>query len=266
MAPSHFCTSAIILRTYDYSEADRILVLFTEHEGKVRALAKGVRKTRSRMAGSLGLLSRTEVQLHGKSHRDLFLVTQAQLVTAFPRIKSDLSALGQAARCGELVDRLTPDRHPQSEVFHLFDQALGLLDEGQSPALVGAWFEIRLLETSGYGPRLTTCSTCGREQGTMAYAPERGGLVCSHCRPGGQPAISMGGRRLLEKLRILDARRLGQLRLSAGMEGELTALLDSALTYQTGRRLNTDKFRAAVARLEKLAPVGNTRSCLPSKP
>lgn len=250
-----FRTSAIILRTYDYAEADRILVLFTEREGKLRAMAKGVRKPRSRMAGSLGLLSRAELQIHGQAHRELFLVTQGQLLTAYPRLKSDLSALARAARCGELVDRLTPDRQPQPEVFNLFSEALGKLEEGQSSAVVGAWFEIRLLEKSGYGPRLAACGTCGREQGTMAYAPERGGLVCGQCRPGGQPEISAGGRRLLEKLRNLAARRLGQLRLSAAMEAEISTLLDSALTYQVGRRLNTDKFRAAVAKLEKRAPI-----------
>jgi DNA repair protein RecO (recombination protein O) len=159
-----FRTSAIVLNAYDFSEADRVMVLFTREEGKIRALAKGVRRSRSRLAGCLGLLTLSELQLHGKENQELLLVTQGQLETAFPGLKVDLEALGQAGRMAELIDRMIPERQSQAPVFDLLLAGLRLLEEKQRPAVVGIWFEISLLELLGYRPRLDSCHVCSQEK------------------------------------------------------------------------------------------------------
>ncbi len=242
-----FRTPALVLRTYDFSEADRVLVLFTRNYGQLRAVARGVRRTCSRLGGCLGLLSLAELQLHGHEHRDLFLVTQGQLLGAFPRLKSDLERLGRAARIAELVSGLTPDRQPLPEVFDLAVQALTLLEEGLPQETVGLWFEIAFLDRTGYRPRLDACLACGREETFLAYHPASGGVLCRACQPAGGHNVSAGTRRLLQKLLTCEVDWLRRLRFEPALREEAERVLDEALQYQLGRGLKTDHFRQAVA-------------------
>ncbi len=244
------CTSGLVLRTYDFSEADRVIVLFTRERGKVRGIAKGVRRSRSRLAACLGWLSLSELQLYGKETRELMLVTQGQLENAFPGLKTDLTALGQAARICELVDGLTPERQPLPGIFNLLMAALGLLETGVRPSLAGTWFEVGLLNQLGYRPVLQTCQLCQCDSKTMAYHVETGGVVCRACRPAGGISISPGARRLLERLIRFPADKVQRLHLHHKLQGEITALLDAAVHYQLGRKLKSDIFRQAVAKLE----------------
>ncbi|MEW6516495.1 MAG: DNA repair protein RecO [candidate division FCPU426 bacterium] len=243
-------TSAIILRHYPFSEADRVLVLLTDREGKCRALAKGVRRSQSRLAASVGLFSLSELQLHGREHQDLMLVTQGQLVTAYPRLKSDLQALASAARWSELVDRLLPDRQPLPEIFSLLKEALALLETGLAPLVAGLWFENRLLDLLGYRPHLAGCVCCQRSEGPMKYAPDRGGAVCLVCEPAAELPLSPGARAMLEKIRQLPADKVRRLDVLPRVGEEAAAALEAALLYQLGRTLHSDKFRRAVAGLK----------------
>lgn len=242
--------SAIILRHYPFSEADEVLVLLTEQEGKCRALAKGVRRNASRLAASVGLFSLAELQLHGREHQELLLVTQGQLLTAHPRLKAELQALAGAARWCELVDRLVPDRQPLPEIFTLLKEALGLLESGLTPPSAGIWFESRLLDLLGYRPQLSACVRCRRSEGAMTYVPDRGGVVCGWCEPPGDPALSPGARALLEKMRQLPADKVARVNVLPRLAEEAAAALEAALLYQVGRGLRSDKFRRAVASLK----------------
>jgi DNA repair protein RecO (recombination protein O) len=243
-------SKAFILRTYDYSEADRILVLFSEKYGKFRAVAKGVRKTRSRLAGCTALLSQSELQFYGKPHQDLYLITQGQLLTAYANVKSDLVLLGQAARMSELVDRLTPDHQSLPKLFQLLLSGLELLENGISAVLAGIWFEIILLDYMGYRPNLTLCQTCKKDAEYMAYVPEQGGMVCQNCRSQSNLRLSRGARLLLEKLRVLEASKLDRIRLQPAQEQEIKTVLNSAFLYQLGRDLNSEKFQKAVSKIQ----------------
>ncbi len=247
---STYRTSGLVLRTYDFSEADRVIVLFTRERGKVRGIAKGVRRSRSRLAASLGWLSFSELQLYGRETRELMLITQGQLENAFPGLKTDLTALGQAARMCELVDGLTPERQPLPEIFNLLLAALQLLETGVQPSLAGTWFEAGFLNQLGYRPDLQACQLCQCESEAMAYQAETGGVVCRACRPSGGVSISPGARRLLERLLRFPADKMQRLHLHPKLQSEITALLEAALHYQLGRKLKSDIFCQAVAKLE----------------
>lgn len=243
-----FRTPAIILRTYDFSEADRVLVLFTLAQGKLRAVAKGVRRTTSRLAGSLGLLSLAELQLYGSEQRELFLITQAQVEKSFGRLKSDLAALARAARMAELISELTPERQPLPEVFELIVDGLGLLESGICPDVAGTWYEASLLDRLGYRPGLEACLQCGAE--ALAYHPDLGGVACRRCRPAGGLPLSRGGSVLLEKLRVNGPEWVRRLRIPPDLQREVTAVLEAAVFHQIGRNLKSDVFRRAVSGLE----------------
>ncbi|MBN1596574.1 DNA repair protein RecO [candidate division FCPU426 bacterium] len=245
-----FCSAAVILRAYDYSEADRILVAFTRFSGKIRAVAKGVRKPGSRLAGCTSLLSLADLQFHGKEHQELYRLTQGQLIKSFCRIKSDLCLLGQAARMSELADRLTPDREPLPEIFDLLQHGLELLEKGVAPAVTGIWYEISLLDKTGYRPVLMHCMGCKQDRDTMYYAPEQGGVLCRACGAHSPLLISRGARVLLEKLRGLHHGSVGRLRLDPRMEKSVSALLHAALQYQLGRPLHSEKFQRAMEKVQ----------------
>jgi DNA repair protein RecO (recombination protein O) len=250
-------TPAIVLKTYDFAEADRILVLFTEAQGKLRAVAKGVRRLHSRLAGSAGWLVLSELQLAGGEHRDLFLLTQGQTMRAYPRLKCDLVALGRAARMAELVLELTPDRQPLPEVFTLLVTALEGLEAGLSPAVAGLWFELILLDRLGYRPGLAVCQVCGAAAGEAAFHAELGGLACRACRPAHGVSLTRGGRALVARLLAAGMDGLRSLRLSGAQETELSAVLEAAVDHQLGRRLKSDTFRRAVAE------AATDRACAP---
>lgn len=241
-----FQTRALVLRTYDFSEADRIIVLFTEKQGKCRAVAKGVRRTTSRLAGSLGWLSFSELQLHGQEHRELFRITQAQLLHAYPRLKKNLESLGRAARMAELIFHLAPDHQVLPEIFELLVSGLTLLDSGTGRQPVAAWFEISFLERMGYRPGLEACRQCGQDREAMAYHPESGGMLCRNCCAQGGVLLSPGSRRVLLKLMASAPGQVPRLQWNASMEKEIRALLDSIIRFHVGKPLNSDSFCRAV--------------------
>lgn len=246
-----FETEAIVLKTYNFSEADKIIVLLTKAEGKIRAVAKSVRKSTSKLAGSLGLLTHSILQLSGHEHRDLFRLTQAQLLTAFPSIKSDLSSLAQASRMTELVDGMTHDRHPVPELFALLKNGLTLLEKGLEPGLAAIWFEVRFWQLLGYRLNIESCFLCKQETYKMTFDLDAGGIVCHNCRPVvNRPALSKGARQLLAKVEQINEIYLNRLVIQKTMEKEIRSFLDQLIKFHLGRLLKSDGFRDAVRKLD----------------
>jgi DNA repair protein RecO (recombination protein O) len=244
-----FQTPALVLRTYDFSEADRVVVLFTRTLGKVKGVARGVRRSASRLSGCLGWLSFSELQLAGQEHRELYRITQGQLQHAYPKLKENLEALGRAARMAEILFSLTPDQQPLPEIFELAETALSLWDAGISAALVSAWFEWMFLERMGHRPQVESCQECGSQGVTLAYHAEHDGVSCRACRTQGGLALSPGTCRVLAKLISGHPARLSRLALSAENEAEIQVLLDAVWRAHLGRPLKSESFQRAVKEL-----------------
>lgn len=244
-----FRTSALVLRAYDFAEADRVLVLFTRTLGKVKGVAKGVRRSASRLNGCLGWLSLAELQLAGQEHRELYRITQGQLIQAYPKLKDNLEALARASRLAEILFSLTPDHQPLPEIFELAETALNLLDAGVSPALASVWFEWLFLERMGHRPQVEHCQDCGQAGDVLAYHAQHDGVSCRACRTQGGLTLSPGTRRVLAKLISGHPAHLPRLCLSAGNEAEIQALLDSVWCAHLGRPLKSESFQRAVHEL-----------------
>jgi DNA repair protein RecO (recombination protein O) len=245
-----FKTPALVLRAYDFSEADRILVLFTQHHGKIKGVAKGVRKTASRLKACLGWLTRAELQLAGRDHQDLYRIIQGQLLESYPRLKGSLDALGAAARMAELLFALTPDQQPLPEIYELAETALSLWDAGADSTLVGIWFEWMFLERMGHRPRVEACRHCGANAEVLAYHAEHEDTFCRACRPKGGYALSAGARKALSKILSGHPALLPRLRLPADAEIQIQALLDEVIRRHLGRPLKSESFHQAVKRLK----------------
>ena len=171
----------IVIRTYKLGEADRIVSFMTERHGKVRAVAKGVRKTKSKFGARLEPPSHVALQLY--EGRELDIVTQAETVDAFRPIREDLDRLTRAVTMLEAVDQLSLEREPNADLYRMLLGALRALADRPS-ALVVAGFHWKVLALEGFRPVVEHCVVCEATEGLVAFDPDEGGVLCTDHRRG----------------------------------------------------------------------------------
>jgi DNA repair protein RecO (recombination protein O) len=181
-------TEAVVLRSIRYGEGDRVLHLYTPHRGRVAAIAKGARKSRSRFGGRLEPFFRLRLVLY-EGRGDLLTVTAAETVAAYPRLREQGTALDTAARACDAVSRLFETGDPNPAVFHLLCNELALLDG--EPARAGRAnqlaFRLKLLLAAGLAPQLDACASCGERDGLVGFSGAAGGVVCAACEASAFP-------------------------------------------------------------------------------
>jgi DNA repair protein RecO (recombination protein O) len=186
--PGSLKTEGIVLRSLRYGEADRILHLYTPDRGRVSAIAKGVRRAKSRFGGRLEPFFRLNLVLY-EGRSDLLTVTSAETVAAYPRLREDGRSLDGAARACEAVARVFDDGDPHAGVYHLLANELALLDgdparAGRANALA---FRLKLLLAAGFAPHLAACASCGETEHLMGFSGAAGGVVCAACEASAFP-------------------------------------------------------------------------------
>lgn len=227
-------SEALVLRTRPYGESDKLVTLFTLEEGKVAALARGARKTRSKLAAVVDLFSRGDYLLYrGKT---LATISQASLLQNYRVIREDVSLYFIALYICELLEKVLEEHHPAEGVYHLALQTLQALNEGTAEReLVIRSFEIMLLKELGYCPSLSECLACGGRDLSFVLSPSAGGLLCLACRQGEKSIpISAGSIALMQ--RILDRGMQGIKVVKAPPKqlGEISQVTWEFLLYTTG--------------------------------
>jgi DNA repair protein RecO (recombination protein O) len=186
--PGSLKTQGIVLRSLRYGEADRVLHLYTPDRGRVSAIAKGVRRARSRFGGRLEPFFRLELVLY-QGRSDLLTVTSAETLAGHPRLREHAGALDGAARACEAVARVFDDGEPHAGVYHLLANQLTLLD--REPARAGRpnalAFRVKLLLAAGFAPQLAACASCGEREHLVGFSGAAGGVVCSACEASAFP-------------------------------------------------------------------------------
>jgi DNA repair protein RecO (recombination protein O) len=183
-----FKTEAVVLRSIRYGEADRVLHLYTEDRGRVGAVAKGVRRLRSRLGGRLEPLSRVRLVLH-EGRGELYTVSQADTVHAHPALRERRPSLERASQACEAVLRLLDSSEPNRPAYNLLCNELSLLDARPELATrpQALAFRLKLLLAAGFAPELTACAACGETSHLAAFSPSAGGVVCAGCEAGAFP-------------------------------------------------------------------------------
>jgi DNA repair protein RecO (recombination protein O) len=178
-------TEAIVLRSIRYGEADRILHLYTPNRGRLSAIAKGVRRARSRFGGRLEPFFRCNLVLY-EGRSDLLTVTSVETLAGHPRLRDDARALDVAARACDAVGRIFGDGEPHEGVYHLLANELALLDRESGHATRGnaLAFRLKLLLAAGFAPQLSGCASCGSREHLAGFSGAAGGVVCSACEAG----------------------------------------------------------------------------------
>jgi DNA repair protein RecO (recombination protein O) len=181
-------TEAVVLRSIRYGEADRVLHLYTPDRGRVGAVAKGVRRVKSRLGGRLEPLSRVRLVMH-EGRGELSTISQADSVHSHAALRERRASLERATQACEAVLRLLDSTEPNPPAYNLLCHELALLDAsaeaaGRAQALA---FRLKLLLAAGFAPELASCAACGEAEHLGAYSPSAGGVVCAGCEAGSFP-------------------------------------------------------------------------------
>lgn len=245
-----FRTEAIVLRRKDFGEADRLLTLFTPEAGKIRAIAKGIRKPRSRKAGHLELYTRSILLL--AKGREIDIITQAVTLDAYRPLREDLLRSTYGSYCIELLDRFTPDEAENRPLYDLLAQALGWLAEARDLALATRYYELQLLGMAGYQLELFYCVVGGEKLTAedQFFNPADGGVVCPGCGEARQGAfpISLNALKVLRFMIRNPYRAVRELKLSPAGHAELERLIQRTITYHLERQLKSVEFLKQVRR------------------
>ena len=225
---------AVVLRTWKLGEADRIVSLHTLEHGKVRAVAKGVRRTRSKFGAPLQPASHVAVQLY-RGRGDLDTLTQAATIERFGAIRSDPERFARASAMLEAVEVLAPEAGADGDRHVMLVRALATLDRIDS-AMVVAGFFLKLLALEGVQPELDCCVSCGATEGLQAIDVHTGGVLCRQCRQG-RPISPQG----LDMLRRILGGQLGAVLRAPPAEAadEVEAFATAAIEAHLERRLRS---------------------------
>ena len=227
----------VVLRTIRLGEADRIVTLMTQGHGKVRAVAKGVRKTKSRFGGRLEPTSHVALLLY--QGRELDIVTQVDALDHFRVIREDLDRLTRATTLLEAVDRLAQEREANVRLYQMLLGALRALTARNAPLIVGAFFW-KLLASEGFHPVVDRCVRCGAhgpDTELIGFALDEGGALCRDCRRSG-PSVSPDALALVR--RVLEGDLAGALNQPVGpATWEVDQLATRALEHHLEQRLRS---------------------------
>jgi DNA repair protein RecO (recombination protein O) len=246
MAGRSYTTEAVVLRSIRFGEADRVLHVYTADRGRIGAVAKGVRKTKSRFGGRLEPLSHVELDLH-QGTGELQTVTGVQLMRSHDAARADYYRLSAGLIGAEAMLRLFPEQERNERAFTALTRFLDILDEAphaaERPSLdpLALSFQLKLLWLSGYLPHLTSCAECGADDATLVgYSPRAGGAVCRACASQADAiALSVEGIRGIEGLLaspLADAVSLG---MSERATRDALRVVTASYEYNGGFRLKT---------------------------
>jgi len=239
-------TKAVVLKTVNFGEADKIVTLYTQSYGKLGVIAKGARRINSRFGSSLELGTLIDVLFYGKESSNLSTLTQCNITESFRKIREDFDLLSACFYMISAVNEMTREKQRNGSLFNLLIESLSTLltigDIFKSIAL----FEIKLLKILGYEPNLKQCSACRTEvsDGEVKFSVTKGGVICSSCGKihNDLVPISLGALRSLEKMRDWDMAKSTRLKLSPSFREEIEKVLYPSIKYHIGKEIKSRNF------------------------
>ncbi len=239
-------TEGVVLRRRDFGESDRILVIFTKKLGRIAGIAKGARKPSSKISGHLELFSRASFLV--SRGRNLQLVTQAETIESYNRLRGDLSGIGLGSYIVELVDALTTEEGSNVRLYELLVTTLKALDSGLEPAIVIHNFELQLLRLTGFQPEFFICVECGNPitEQDQYISGELGGVICPKCiKDIGRVEYRPISARILKYLRHFQRSSLQDLltlKISPDIQKRIEESINYYLSHTLEGKLNSPAF------------------------
>lgn len=219
----------VVIRTTDYGEGNKIVVLYTEEAGKLAVMARGAKKARSRLAAVTELFTLGEFVFYRRS--GMGTLNSGEIERSRASLRSDIEKTAYAAYAAELVDRLVEDGEASPALFRQLNAALDLIEAGKDAEIVTLIFEMKMLKLAGYAPVLTCCAHCGKEDKTKLvwWSPFHGGALCDSCHNLAPYAVPLQptSLKLLLLFQDLDLARVGKIDVSEQNRNRVKALIRS---------------------------------------
>ncbi|WCK53460.1 DNA repair protein RecO [Aneurinibacillus sp. Ricciae_BoGa-3] len=245
-------SEGIVVRTTDYGEANKVLTVYTREAGKIAIMARGAKKSKSRFTAVAQLFT------HGyflyQAGSGMGSLQQGDLLRSFRTIREDLTKTAYAVYLCEFLDRMTEDREPNSYLFDTLLLALTSIDEGKDIEIIARLFEMKLLQSTGYRPRLDACVNCGAVNVPFFFSIREGGFLCHNCASRDPHTIPTGpgAVKVLQYLSHMHMNQLGSINVKPETKEQLRRVMHTFLDEYTGIRLKSRKF---LEQLEKMAPL-----------
>ena len=242
--PRTYRCEAIILGYTPLGEADLLVTMFTKDQGKVRAVGKGARRSTSKLVGHLEPLTVVKMSMaHGRS---MDIISQAEVIQSFSKLKEDLTAITKGQYLAELVDGFGAEASANPELYRLMIETLRGVEADPASDMPLRFFEIHLLQVSGLMPELYHCVECRAELEPDAhrFSPNVGGTLCLDCNPDDAHLRPLS-LRALKVLRLLDRSDIDtacKLSLDESLADELKSLLSTNVSYWLGKEIRSNSF------------------------
>ncbi len=244
-------TEAIVIGSHDLAEADRIIVFYTQISGKVRAVAEGARRIRTRFGGSLQLFTRGRLVYFERPNKTLHRINEFGVIRSHHALREDLERMVLASMAVEAVTVGVEEAEAFPELYRLLADGLELLEEAARPSVVLQGFLLHLLRLMGYLPELHVCVRCRRKVSPLQDAwlsPASGGLVCEGCRPS-VPDFIPASTAVLGFLRGTSSstlRVMNRISVLPQVLQEVSSILQAFLRHILGRPLRSSDFLASL--------------------
>jgi DNA repair protein RecO (recombination protein O) len=244
-----FKTNAIVIRSTNYGESDKIITFFTKDFGKLKGIAKGARRSRKRFQNALGLFSHLRLTFFEKEGMGLVRAEGCDILHSFPKIREDLKKILYGNYYLELANEMAGEREGNQEVFDLLLSFLSDLEEMEPQEEQLRLFEIRMLSLFGYRPNMAKCNLCKKNWEDLKEVPEvffsleKGALVCEKCSKTWDHLIpfSLGTARLIEKVSQMELPKIQRLKFTHQSLSESREILPRFISYQIGKELKSLK-------------------------
>lgn len=235
----------IVIRSMDYGEGNKIITLCTEKSGKVGVLVRGAKKMKSRHAALTQPFTYGEYAFF-RNGTGLGTLNAGEIIESHHLLREDLMKAAYSSYACELLDRVLQDEETGAFWFHQLKACLTALQEDKDPQIIINLYEMKILQTAGYGPELNICIACGQERADeeMLVSPRLGGVLCRRCKHLDPLAMSVSPKtlKLLRVFARLDLRRLGNIDVKDSTKAELKAVMRALMDMQLGLRLKSQNF------------------------
>jgi DNA repair protein RecO (recombination protein O) len=261
-----YTTQAIVIRSLNYGESDKIVTFFTRDFGRLKGIAKGARRSKKRFQNVLGLFSHLRLIFFDREGMGLVRVESGDLLHLFPKIREDLKKIYYGNYYLELVNEMAGEREANPEAFDLLLSFLTDLDTTAPGEEQLRMFEVRMLSLYGYRPHLVRCGLCKRgweelkDVPTVFFSLEKGSLVCERCSKNGERLIplSLGTARLVDQVAQAEMDKLRRFKFTSQALTESRRFIPRFITHQLGKELKSlkaikDNFEIRNPKLETIS-------------
>jgi DNA repair protein RecO (recombination protein O) len=248
-----FHSEAIVLRSINLSEADKLVTFMTNRYGKIKCIAKAARKIKNRFGATIEPMSHVRLIYFGKENQTLYRLNHSDIIHSFQKIRDDLKKIYTGIYFSELIDILTPEMHPDPDAFRLLQDGLKTLELIDNLDTLCRIFEMRLMCIAGYSPQLSHCAICKKpgHTTTIGFSFELRGIICELCSFKSQPEVRFqaGILKYLKKLKNMNIAHANRLKFPKGTELEIEKLVHRFILSYTGREPKSYPF---IKNMEKI--------------